>query len=172
MKKLALLFIMVGFIVLSISAQEAKTKKEKKREKSELEFAELDSLISSKLYRFEARKANPTGVQQVDLTTFDADLIINNDSVESYLPFFGRAYNVAYGGTDSGIKFETILNEYNVVKDTVKLVFNISFSAKSETDRYQCTLSVTSSGSATLSVTSNNRAFISYYGNIEPIKKK
>ena len=172
MKKVAVFMVILGITGISLNAVQAQTRKEKKQEKRDKEFAAIDSLIESKTYRFDARKANPSGGQQVDLTTHSADLIINNDSVESYLPFFGRAYNIAYGTSDSGIKFETLHSEYTLKKDTVKRTIDVSFSAKTEYDTYEFYLSVTSGGSATLGVISVNRAFISFNGTIEPLKKK
>ena len=172
MKRVTILIVILGITSISLNAQEAQTRKEKKQEKRDKEFAAIDSLIESKTYRFDARKANPSSGQQVDLTTHSADLIIKNDSIESYLPFFGRAYNVAYGGADSGIKFESLLTDYTLKKDSVKRTIDISFSAKSDYDTFKFNLSVTSSGSATLGIISINRAYISYYGTVVPIKQK
>lgn len=172
MKRIAVFMFILGITGISLNAVLAQTRKEKKQEKRDKEFAAIDSLIESKTYRFDARKANPSGGQQVDLTTHSADLIINNDSVESYLPFFGRAYNIAYRTSDSGIKFETLHSDYTLKKDTVKRTIDVSFSAKTEYDDYEFNLSVTSGGSATLGVISINRAFISFNGTIEPLKKK
>lgn len=173
MKKFIVLLLLVGFYANDVNAQEeAKTRKQKRQEKKEAEFREIEKLIDSKLYMFDAQKANSSGGKQIDLTTHTAELIISNDSVDSYLPFFGRAYNASYGGgADSGIKFETTLEDYKVDKNSDKLIISITFSAKGSNDNYNCSLSVTSSGAATLSVTSNNRAQISYYGMVVPIKK-
>lgn len=162
--------LVLMFIIVSISsAQETQSRKEKRQEKRETQFKEIEQLIDSINYKFIATKANPSGGGQIDLTTHIAYLRVANDSAEAYLPFFGRAYNAAYNSGDSGIKFETEHVNYKVTKNVDKLNFIISFSAKTSKENYQCTLSITSSGSATLSVNSNHKAFISYYGNIESI---
>ena len=43
--------------------------------------------------------------------TSDYSLEIRNDSVYSYLPYFGVAYNVPYGG-GKGLNFSAPLSEY------------------------------------------------------------
>ena len=170
MKRFVMFFILLSLFSVMLNGQDKKSRKEK-REKKEIEFVKTDSLINSKVFVFKASKANSTGGGQIDLTTHIAELIINKDSVESYLPYFGRAYRASYGG-GSGIKFETVLTDYKVEKNSKKLNFIISFSAKTKDDNFQCSLSISYSGSATLSVNSNNRAFISYYGDIKSIKEK
>lgn len=168
MTRIALLsFVLFAFTFTAFT----QTKKEQRQVKRAEAFAKTDSLINSKEYRFDATKANPAGLQQVDLATHTAEIDIIRDSVISYLPYFGRAYQPSYGG-DGGIKFETVLNDYKVEKDTSKLSITITFEAKTNEDTYKCSLIVHHGGSGTLSVTSNKRAFISYYGNVVPIKKK
>lgn len=147
------------------------TKKELRQQKRKALFIKTDSLISTQHYCFKASQAIPTGMQPVDLATHIAKLDILIDSVNSYLPFFGRAYEPTYN-SEGGIKFETLLIDYVVEKDTLKNSFNISFKTKTKEDNYQCNLSVSYSGSATLSVTSNKRAHISFYGMLIPIKEK
>lgn len=169
-----LLISILALIVLTAStnyAQETKTRKEKKQEKREKEFNNTEAIIDSLNYIFNATKANPSGGGgQIDLSSHTAFLKVMNDSTEAYLPFFGRAYSVQYGSTDTGIKFENEMVDYTVDKNTAKLNITISFSARTKNDNYKCNLSVSSSGSATLSISSNNKAYISYYGNVEVVK--
>ena len=153
-------------------AQDTKNRKEKRQEKHENQFKETEKIIDSLNYKFIATRAIPSGGRQIDLTTNTGYLKVTNDTVEAYLPFFGRVYNAAYSRGDSGIKFETKQIDYKVEKNVDKLNFTISFTAKTSKENYQCTLLINNSGSATLSVTSNHKAFISYYGNIESIKKQ
>lgn len=168
MNRIALLsFVLLTFVLGGFT----QTKKEQRQAKRVVAFAKTDSLIATKVYRFDATKANPSGMQQIDLATHTADLDIIRDTVISFLPYFGRAYQPSYGN-DGGIKFETEIRNYKIEKDTSKLSITVSFEAKTKDDTYKCSLLVHHGGSSTLSVTSNKRAFISYYGNVVPIKNK
>jgi len=172
MNKYVVLFLLLSFAIGSACGQEEKSRKEKRLERRQNEFLETKELIESKVYTFAAHKANPSGGRQIDLATHIAELTIRKDSVESYLPFFGRAYMASYISTESGVKFNTELLAYKAEMNEKKRSFIISFSAKSKTDTYNCILLVSGSGSATLSVNSIKRAIISYNGQITPIKKE
>jgi len=171
LKLLVAILLLISLSGFTLNAQDAITRKEKRFEKRVLQFTQTDSLITTQTYKFDARKANPASGQQVDLTTHSADLIIRRDSAFAYLPFFGRAFVAGYGGVEGGIKFEELMKSYTLEKDTAKLNFQISFSIKTSIDSYDFTIMVSYSGSATISVTSHHRSFISYHGNIVPIKK-
>ncbi len=67
--------------------------------------------------------------------TSSYSLTIRNDSVISYLPYYGRAYSIPYGGGD-GLNFKTMLKEYNVKMDK-KGNAVIEFVARNPEDRYE-----------------------------------
>ena len=83
------------------------------------------------------------------------------------MPFFGRAFNVAYGG-DGGIKFEGVPK--NVKLEKKKKGYTINATVKGNNDVYNLMFYVFFDGSATLSINSNNRAPISYNGEISAPK--
>ena len=83
-----LLVMLAGIPTLS-----AQTKKEKKEQKKEA----VRQLIVSEDYKIDVNTAMPMRGRSIPLTS-QYSLQIRNDSVFSYLPYYGRAYSVPYGG--------------------------------------------------------------------------
>lgn len=161
---------LVAFIFLTstITSQESISKKDKKKTKKEQAFNELKPILEKLNFEFIATKANPQSGRQVDLSSHTAFLKIIGDSTEIELPYYGRVFSVAYGGS-GGIKGSGKYKEYSLSENNKKLNYIIKFSAKCEDGNYNFILSISHSGSATLSLTSSQRSSISYYGNINEI---
>ena len=98
-----LLALLVGLPTLS-----AQSKKEKKEQKKEA----VRQLILSEDYKIDVNTAMPMRGRSIPLTS-QYSLQIRNDSVFSYLPYYGRAYSVPYGG-GSGLIFNAPLKEYTM----------------------------------------------------------
>ena len=93
-----LLAMLAGIPTLS-----AQTKKEKKEQKKEA----VRQLIVSENYKIDVNTAMPMRGRNITLSS-PYSLEIRNDSVFSYLPYYGRAYSVPYGG-GSGLIFNAPL---------------------------------------------------------------
>ena len=90
---------------------------------------------------------------------------IHNDTIDCYLPYFGRAYNIPYGG-GLGLDFTTRMTSYRA-KRTDKSQTYIVINAPNEEDRYQFDLSVFDNRTAYLNVYKQNREPIRYSGHIK-----
>ena len=91
-------------------------------------------------------------------------IIVSGDTLVSYLPFIGRAYNLPYGG-GKGLDFTAKINEYHDIVNSGgghDIVINVA----NDEDVFFYTLNVSASGSAFLSVSSRNRERISYTGEL------
>lgn len=143
------------------------------REKSRIEKQQqIDSLIHSKVFVFSATRALPLGGNSIDLTTNPNSVKFHPDEIESYMPFFGRAYSAEYGG-DGGIKFKAKPTEFNIVTMKGGKGFEINATVAVTRDYYKLTLHVSPEGSATLTINSNQKSAISYFGNImKPVEVK
>jgi len=99
-------------------------------------------------------------------------LTVTKDSVEAYLPYYGRAYTATMNPDDSGIKFKSKNFKYKADKKK-KGSWLITINPKDTRDTQSMTLNVSENGYATLNVNSNNRQSISFNGYIsEPKEKK
>ncbi|WP_428228583.1 DUF4251 domain-containing protein [Flavobacterium sp.] len=164
--KLSLLLMLMCFLSFPVLAQQ-KTKKELKAESDLQKQKEIEALIEAKNFVFEAQKVNPMGGRFIILDYNTYFLNFNTEKTTCDLPFFGRAFNVAYGG-DGGIKFEGIPEKIKVEKK--KKSYTIRTSVRGKDDVYDLMFSIFFDGGATLSVNSNNRASISYTGEIKAPK--
>lgn len=166
--KLSILLVLLCFLHSPVFAQE-KTKKELKAEKEQQQQKEIEAFINSKSFVFEAQKVNPQGGRVIILDYNTYFLKFNTEKTTSDLPFFGRAFNVAYGG-DGGIKFEGVPENIKIEKK--KKSYLLKATVKGKDDVYSLTFSIFLNGGATLFVNSNNKASISYDGEIKAPKTK
>ena len=101
--------------------------------------------------------------------TSDYSLEIRNDSVYSYLPYFGVAYNVPYGG-GKGLNFSAPLSEYTSAYNK-KGNAKITLEVRNEEDNYLYNITIYPNGSSNIQVTPTNRQSISFSGEMD-LKKK
>jgi len=165
--------VIAAFIMLSVFAsgfaQETSKKAQREQKKTEKQ-QQIEALINSNEFVFEATYVLPQGGQMINLTGSSYTLKFHNDTIESYLPFYGRAYSVDYGG-DGGIKFKGKPDEYKVVTTKNGRGYEINATIKGPKDYYKIHLSVSTDGGATLIVDSNQRSSISYRGDIEKLEE-
>ena len=128
----------------------------------------MEDLVKNKGYKFLAQSANPSrgGLRQLDP---GYEVIITKDSLQSYLPYFGRTYNAPLDPSQSGIQFTSTDYEYTV-KDRKKGGWDVQVKPKDYKDVRILQFSIFDNGSASLIVTSNNRESISFNGRIEERK--
>ncbi len=156
---------MVMFVFATGFSQETTKKAQREQNRIEKE-KQIEALISSKEFVFEAIQALPQSGKMIILTGSSYTVTFHPDAIESYLPFYGRAYSIDYGG-DGGIKFEGKPEEYKVVTQKSGKGYDINATIKTPKDLYKFYLSVSPDGTATLMVDSNQRSSISYHGDIK-----
>ena len=168
MKKLVFLMTLLT-ITFSLTAQETSklSRKEKKFEKEAIRKAEVEKLLTNKTFVFNATNALPMGGKSVQLGYYFF-IEIKGDTVNSYLPFYGVAYNVDYGSRNSPFDFKNSIKDYLFEKD--KNAYRISFEVKNKMDLINFRFNISEIGYASLHVSSTNRRSISYYGTIDKIE--
>ena len=154
------IFMLLLALLVGIPTLSAQSKKEKKEQKKEA----VKKLIESENYKIDVNTAMPMRGRSIPLTS-SYSLTIRNDSVISYLPYYGRAYSIPYGGGD-GLNFKAILKEYNVEMDK-KGNAVIKFVARNPEDRYEFRAKVYTNGEASINVNMQNRQSISFQGELE-----
>ncbi|BFM41614.1 DUF4251 domain-containing protein [Flavobacterium sp. CFS9] len=166
--KLSILLLLCCFLNVSVFGQE-KTKKELRAERDLQQQKETEALIDSKKFDFEAQKVNPQGGRVIILNSNNYLLNFRPDKTTCDLPFFGRAYNVAFGG-DGGIKFEGIPEDIKIEKKKKNYILRAT--VKGKDDVYNLLFTIFNNGNTTLTVNSNNKASISYDGLIRAPKEE
>ena len=167
-KRIVVVFIMM--FVLSVGFSQESPKKAK-REKNKIEKQhQIEALINSREFVFEASQAMPKSGTTVNLTGNTYTVTFHPEEIESYMPFFGRAYSADYGGS-GGIKFKEKPDEFSVSSRKGGKGFEVNAAVSVRQDNYKLILSVSPGGSATLSINSNQLSSISYYGDIVKYEK-
>ena len=98
-------------------------------------------------------------------------LKIDKESIDSDLPYYGRAYTATRDPNESGIKFKSKDFAYTTEKKK-KGNYVITIKPKDAKDVQSMTLNVTLNGYATLNVNSTNRQPITFYGYIAESPKQ
>lgn len=125
----------------------------------------VNNKIESGSYTFVPQTAIPTGGRSVNLN-YSYSMKVSKDTIDSYLPYFGRAYTAPMSSDDSGIKFVSTDFDYKI-SDKKKGMWNVSINTKDTRRKYNISLKIGDTGYATLTVHENDRQSISFYGKIE-----
>jgi hypothetical protein len=162
MKKMQFFFAAASLIFLfntNLTAQDAKQQKQNSKDSA------IKALIDAQHYSFEAQTALPTGARARELTP-GYELKVRKDTIEAYLPYFGRAYTATIGTTDGGIQFKTTDFKYTAT-ESKKSGWDITIVPKNARDTRQLMLQISKAGYASVQVISNNRQSISFNGYIQ-----
>ena len=165
MKNIRLLFFMGVVLFLGGQSLYSQTKKERKEQKAK----EIKEMIDEQRFTIDVDRALPMGGRTVNLTT-PYSFEMRGDSAISYLPYFGRAYSLPYGGGD-GLRFEESITDYQSTFEK-KGSARIKFVTRTKEDTFRFDVQVFSNGSAIISVTPTNRQSITYQGEVAPKKKE
>src|SRR6185312_14201079 len=161
MKRIYLLRLLLPFsILISTAATAQSTKEDKKKAKQE----QLRAQIEARQFTFNAQSATSTRGRTRQLTGSNT-LVIHGDSLDAYLPYFGRAYSATPGDTNGGINFSSTSFSYDA-QDAKKGGWTINIKPNNEKNAANMQLSISEEGYATLQVTSKNRQMISFYGQV------
>ena len=131
------------------------------------EEARIEQLVAQRLsarkYRVNFNFMNPSrgGSRAIDPTY---GITVNDKHLISYLPYFGVAYDLPYGG-GKGLNFESEIDEYSVRERRDRQV--IEFTTKNDEDIFLYHLEVFPNGRADLRVRSRNREQIDYQGHLD-----
>jgi hypothetical protein len=158
----------VTLILLSLTALAQEQKENKKLANYEVILA----LIDGGEYEFVARRANPAGGRQLDLTTNPNFLRISKGDGKADMPYFGRAFSAGYSSSDGGIEFDGPLQALEIEKNDKKMRVSVKFKVKGEDDTFTCNLTITSMDNASLNVFSNKKQSIGYTGYVQKLKAK
>jgi len=158
MKAFSLFAVMMMVVTLGFTSC-ASSNAVSKRERAQAVKKQLDD----RQYTIEVNRALPMGGRARELNP-TYSLSIKGDTINSYLPYFGVAYNVPYGG-GQGLVFKASITDYTVNFDA-KGSADITIRTRSEEDHYVYQIKIFEHGSTTIHVTPNNRQAITFHGNV------
>lgn len=153
------IFLLLILLVAGLSGMNAQDKKEKK----ELHEKAVKQQVESESYKIDVSTAYPRRGKTVHLSS-NYSVEVRNDSVFSYLPYFGRAYSIPYGGGE-GLIFKAPISEYKM-ETKKKGAMKVDFIARSKEDRFQFRMTIYSNGSASFDVFPQNRESIAFSGEV------
>ena len=151
------------FIVLAAALAGCATTAER-MEREARTAAQVSEALASRHYTINVLMMYPQRGRAVNLTT-NYSVEVKGDSLISYLPYFGRAYNVPYGG-GKGLNFIAPITGYQTETDR-KGITRVVLTSENEEDHYRYILEVSNSGDSYIQVQSRQRDFIRYSGRMD-----
>ena len=127
-------------------------------------------MVDSQHFVFVAQSASPLRGSFRNLTS-QYDVTVSNDTMESYLPYFGRAYTAPITPSESGLNFTSTNFSYEVTPGK-KNAWVVSIKPKDRQDVQQYLFTIYDNGSANLNVTSVSRDAIYFLGYIQKTGRK
>ena len=161
------------FTAVQVSAQTDKETTIKLVEAKNLVFSATTAypLASADINAILSKMPGAQSGSAIQLDGSRYQLKIEKESIDSDLPYYGRAYNASRDPNDAGIKFKSKDFSY-VTEKKKKGNYVITIKPKDAREIQSMTLNVTLNGYATLSVNSTNRQPITFYGYIAESPKK
>ena len=164
MKKFYLCFLSViilclGYIGVSCSTTQSIAEKRAKAE-------EISKKITDFKFLFKANYAYPLGYKSIYLSPY-YDVKVSKDTIQAYLPYFGRAYVAPIHSDDSGIKFTSTKFEYKITNGKSSGNWFVEIKTQDTNRDFSLFFDIWENGSARLEVTNPNRQPISFQGYIE-----
>jgi hypothetical protein len=98
------------------------------------------------------------------------DVVVKKDTVNCYLPFFGRAFQAPMDPSKGGIQFRSTNFSYTVTPKNNNQ-WDVTIKPNDYGDVQQLYFNIFSNGTASLNVVNTHRDPISFTGHVEKINK-
>ena len=166
MKKLIL--YLLPLVMLCAACATTEEARQRKAVKRALVAQRINQQINDMRFRIYVDMMHPTGYPARHLTsTYYFE--VKGDTVISYLPYMGRAYNVPYGG-GKALNFEGKLLNSDVQRERDDR-YMINLEVSSDEDLYRYVIDTFDDGTSTIYVYSRERESISFSGKMEVNEK-
>lgn len=124
----------------------------------------VDQALASRHYKVSVQTMHPRRGRIVNVTS-DYSLEVRGDTLVSYLPYFGRAYNIPLNG-GKGMNFTAPILRYEQTKDAKGCTCVVLVTDNRE-DVLTYRVDIFSNGRASIYVNSREREPISYEGRMD-----
>jgi hypothetical protein len=149
----------IAFMSCATTQHDGLSKEQRQEKKAALVKKKLDD----KHFTIDINTMQPRRGPQQQLS-FGWTVEVKGDSLISYLPYVGRAWNVPYGG-GKGLNFTAPISQYYVSYPKQGLT-RIDILSTNDEDNYEYLIEVFDNGSASVDVLSREREQISYTGEL------
>lgn len=137
---------------------------QKRKEKEARMEREVKEAIQARHYKISVNYMFPQRGNG-RMVTSDYSIEVRNDSLFSYLPYFGVAHRAPYGGS-KGLVFNAPITHYETEVHK-KGKIQIKFDVRNEEDSYTYYITLYTNGSANIDVRPTNKDSISFSGELE-----
>ncbi len=156
------LIVVMGVSMFACSSTRATSSPPSPADAAKTEHIAL--MLENKLYKVDFTRASPISGPSFTLN-YPYYVSVIGDRVESFLPYFGRAYMVPYGGGE-GLRFTAPTRNYKMEIDK-RGRYQISFEAQTSEDNYTFELEIYPTGESRLAIYAMKKQRISFSGDID-----
>ena len=154
------LMVLLTMMLVACSSLTPAEKAERRAKRAQA----VEQALAARHYRVSVNMMYPRNGKAKTVSS-DYGLEVKGDTLVSYLPYFGRAYNVPYGG-GKGLNFTETFTEYHS-KKLSNGATQVLIKVKNEEDVYDFILEIFDNGSTSIDMNSRERESINYSGNME-----
>jgi hypothetical protein len=154
-----LAMMLMLFANVTVSAQK-KSKAERKAEIARV----VKQKVEDKHFKVIVDMAYPMEGPTIPLNQLYS-LEVKGDSIISYLPYYGRAYSIPYGG-GKGLNFEGTIKKFRISYPKESSM-RVDFEVTNDEDYYMYALDIYNNGNTSIVVIPQRRNSINFTGKIE-----
>lgn len=157
-----ILLSILTFLLLMVVLGGCASSEERAAQKAEFS-RKVKAALDKRAYKISINRMLPMQGASRSVS-YGYSVTVKNDSLFSYLPYFGRAYDVPYGG-GKGLSFDAPIGHYHEIQSN-NGSRQIDIELKNEEDNYTYHITVFDNGSSSIDVQARKRERISYNGEI------
>lgn len=159
----AILVVTIGLLFSGCGASQSATEKAQ-----QAQF--LSEQIKSFNFEFVATYAYPQNFRPINLSS-PYDVKVLPDTVQAYLPYYGRAFSAPMDPSEGGIKFTSTDFKYEIEKGRKAGNWIIKIITADTNRPFELNFNLWDNGIGSLNVQDRDRQSISFQGSVEAQKK-
>lgn len=159
----AILVVTIGLLFSGCGASQSATEKAQ-----QAQF--LSEQIKSFNFEFVATYAYPQNFRPIYLSS-PYDVKVSPDTVQAYLPYYGRAFSAPMDPSEGGIKFTSTDFKYEIEKGRKAGNWIIKIITADTNRPFELNFNLWDNGIGSLNVQDRDRQSISFQGSVEAQKK-
>lgn len=174
--KTSRLFLLSGLTVLFLSCTASR--------KTPVYNTALDQMIENESFEIKIRSVNPQVTQamaqvansgilapgntmnRIDVSGAGFFIKVQGDTVSANLPYYGERQMGGGYNDDSGILFNSVPKNFEIVQDEIKKSYRVKFIVNESVETYSVIAEIATNATANVSILSSHRNRIGYTGTV------